>query len=102
MRISDWSSDIAVSSARPHRAGRQRQRAVMQAKVQPLAKRLFCIAPPGFVMMQRVNAPRARFLGDLDDLVDAVSLPQHQARWEERRVGKEGVSTFRSRGSPYH
>src|SRR3546814_5698348 len=28
--------------------------------------------------------------------------PSHSTRSEERRVGKEGVSTFRSRGSPYN
>src|SRR3546814_20270184 len=28
--------------------------------------------------------------------------PEQQIRSEERRVGKEGVSTFKSRWSPYH
>src|SRR3546814_12368971 len=30
-----------------------------------------------------------------------LSTPSFNARSEERRVGKEGVSTWRSRGSPY-
>src|SRR3546814_12415684 len=39
---------------------------------------------------------------------DAIDTPEHNAfvkayqRSEERRVGKECVSTCRSRGSPYH
>src|SRR3546814_16192653 len=34
--------------------------------------------------------------------LDANTLPLGQARSEERRVGKECVSTCRSRWSPYH
>src|SRR3546814_3742048 len=42
----------------------------------------------------------------LDALVGGIAAGQHLAieedRSEERRVGKECVSTCRSRGSPYH
>src|SRR3546814_14200923 len=42
---------------------------------------------------------RPGFAGEL--LVDAGhDLPQRRLRSEERRVGKEGVSTCRTRGSP--
>src|SRR3546814_2516229 len=34
--------------------------------------------------------------------VPFVSVPYHSLRSEERRVGKECVSTCRSRWSPYH
>src|SRR3546814_18580456 len=34
--------------------------------------------------------------------IDASNLVEVQDRSEERRVGKDGVSTCRSRGSPFH
>src|SRR3546814_14799082 len=36
------------------------------------------------------------------DVIDAVADERRAARSEERRVGKECVSTCRSRWSPYH
>src|SRR3546814_7541949 len=93
MRISDWSSDVCSSdldtaghlprrqherqSGEPHRIAR-RQR--------PLAYRP--------VKQHLAAMPRPRFIPLL--LVLAAT------RSEERRVGKECVSTCRSRWSPYH
>src|SRR3546814_11062298 len=37
-----------------------------------------------------------------DELTEAVREAYHEERSEERRVGKEGVRTFRSRWSPEH
>src|SRR3546814_7243622 len=74
MRISDWSSDVC-SSDLPSQA------------------------------MQRSGQRRlARVLaGDLDNIVlKALAKRPEQRRSEERRVGKECVSTCRSRWSPYH
>src|SRR3546814_5305151 len=34
--------------------------------------------------------------------VEGITMSGKVNRSEERRVGKEGVSTWRSRGSPYH
>src|SRR3546814_1719887 len=52
---------------------------------------------------------KARWLGGTNHLDFALAsallpvvFPQLGARSEERRVGKECVSTCRSRGSPYH
>src|SRR3546814_15197263 len=85
MRISDWSSDVCSSDLRQRcRAGQRRlvvvfqrgdQRAVAGAFVQD-----FMEAPVDL-------APGARVDGDV--------------RSEERRVGKECVSTCRTRWSPY-
>src|SRR3546814_4717081 len=83
MRISDWSSDVCSSDLRVHATGDQagdvgriehEQRADL---VGDLTER------------RRVDDPRVRG-GARDD------------RSEERRVGKECVSTCRSRWSPYH
>src|SRR3546814_14771273 len=101
MRISDWSSDVCSSdlekSIRPHgdkMASRE------QLSLKPGAG-------PGDEQTedeeerrwQRVagrkipeGLPHTRFEG----------APGHDQRSEERRVGKECVSTCRSRWSPYH
>src|SRR3546814_2203853 len=75
MRISDWSSDVCSSDLA---GGVQRQRHVDQ---------------------------RERGCADQDDgACDGQPPTQRGARTrsEERRVGKECVSTCRSRWSPYH
>src|SRR3546814_14726562 len=97
MRISDWSSDVCSSDLgwpeagllQPHHTaaglvGRERGRvAVALDDVGVLADH----PEPGTVTGLRV-------------LVDGCIGPQ--VRSEERRVGKECVSTCRSRWSPYH
>src|SRR3546814_16874816 len=97
MRIRDWSSDVcssdlpkpfpwAIATAR----GRQREGA------NPIAT-----GPPG-----SKPAPSRR-LAAIHALLDGVSdatqpeLAERRDRSEERRVGKECVSTCRSRWSPY-
>src|SRR3546814_1863628 len=94
MRISDWSSDVC-SSDLPGSADRARR--------------------PGGPPILQVYLTQARALGvspnrhfderyyraihrDVDRAVEAGGF----WRSEERRVGKECVSTCRSRGSPYH
>src|SRR3546814_11334536 len=84
MRISDWSSDVCSSDlhegAGPHQP-RQRPR------------RLVAMAGAEFRQPQRQIAERTHT--PIEDLDVA-------GRSEERRVGKECVSTCRSRWSPYH
>src|SRR3546814_3636145 len=78
MRISDWSSDVCSSDLREVRLdqqlGRLHRRPGDGAGVLPVAG-------------QRAGAER---------------FCRHLCRSEERRVGKECVSTCRSRWSPYH
>src|SRR3546814_4218329 len=81
MRISDWSSDVCSSDL-----ARSRLRAKAVANPDTISAR--------WTETARVNA-KARCAQD--DVLN-VSL----VRSEERRVGKEGVSTCRSRWSPYH
>src|SRR3546814_4865493 len=71
MRISDWSSDVCSSDLLFHAADGRRRRAVGRGH------------PPALAGGRRQG------------------LHQHRRRSEERRVGKECVSTCRSRWSPY-
>src|SRR3546814_11855325 len=98
MRISDWSSDVCSSdlpSINMHRLGHQ-------IAFQPLW--------PAFAAEARfLDAAERRIVGRDDEAVgphhpafdvvgDAVDAA---ARSEERRVGKEWVSSCRSRWAPY-
>src|SRR3546814_3333750 len=79
MRISDWSSDVCSSDLARLPGHRQPDLPVHEPA-------------SGWIHLE----------GDVRD----VALPRHQRhtelRSEERRVGKECVSTCRSRWSPYH
>src|SRR3546814_12985376 len=100
MRISDWSSDVCSSDLE---VAQQDAQADLHARVPACTT-----SAPGHVEriakaamgVDRVFAGRQRVqLGaqGLDVGVDGAV-----ARSEERRVGKECVSTCRSRWSPYH
>src|SRR3546814_2545921 len=84
MRISDWSSDVCSSDLLAD--------VVQQLGLDALVGRLH-------------QVQEAHLQGD-DQLVEVADLRAHvgrqQARSEERRVGKECVSTCRSRWSPSH
>src|SRR3546814_6806908 len=81
MRISDWSSDVCSSDLPDSRPDAKRG----------LFGRTIGLVDKG---MERVARFYRRLLG--------LSLRWRWARSEERRVGKECVSTCRSRWSPYH
>src|SRR3546814_12079428 len=99
MRISDWSSDVCSSDL------------IKDARID--AKHEF-----GFVLCERhlfnrrqakivtkfgANRPDEMFLHErIPATVYVGSLKTCEHRSEERRVGKECVSTCRSRWSPYH
>src|SRR3546814_9702496 len=92
MRISDWSSDVCSSDlVRPVEPGH-------------------CQQVVGPVTLADIEPERARGVRHLLDVLAGEQQPhiglgqQHlgHLRSEERRVGKECVSTCRSRWSPYH
>src|SRR3546814_15411671 len=103
MRISDWSSDVCSSDL-------QRTRSIAE-DVHDRALRVpgadgglvpavaVCRIPAGDEQgcQHRGAGGGVRMLGTGGRVVGA-----HQLRSEERRVGKECVSTCRSRWSPYH
>src|SRR3546814_2043197 len=90
MRISDWSSDVCSSDLRlcdaEHRRARPRRDALFEL---PRLGVLF--ADPRDVADGGDEPPQRTGQHARDD-----------PRSEERRVGKECVSTCRSRWSPYH
>src|SRR3546814_17648545 len=97
MRISDWSSDVCSSDlvgvqlhARlhaPEKIGRKREIAFGRPSVAHLAN-------------ARIDAEN--LLNDDDGAPGLARRFGDIGRSEERRVGKECVSTCRSRWSPYH
>src|SRR3546814_1300543 len=87
MRISDWSSDVCSSDL--HRRGADPGRRSAEARQPRDAED---DAP-------RIGARRRR---DRPGWLFRDEPPDDARRSEERRVGKECVSTCRSRWSPYH
>src|SRR3546814_19704628 len=103
MRISDWSSDVCSSDLVGYRVrsprGVQFRRWASTVLAEYLRK--------GFVLDdQRLKNPDGRadyfdeMLARIRDI--RASEKRFYQRSEERRVGKECVSTCRSRWSPYH
>src|SRR3546814_12992795 len=103
MRISDWSSDVCSSDL-----GHDTTSSSTAGGVAALAA-----APDQFTMMKndrslipalveecvRWTSPLPSFMRTAER---DYTLRDQTIRSEERRVGKEGVSTCRSRWSPYH
>src|SRR3546814_10012840 len=79
MRISDWSSDVCSSDLIDARR---------QAQAQP------------FLRQQTPHPEQPLLIGNAELGIDRRALQIGGS--EERRVGKECVSTCRSRWSPYH
>src|SRR3546814_14765418 len=99
MRISDWSSDVCSSDLG--------QRGEIQAKGWSIMKGYYnmpeatarALSADGWLstgdLGEMDGDGRLRMVGRLKDMFRV-------GRSEERRVGKECVSTCRSRWSPYH
>src|SRR3546814_11686358 len=105
MRISDWSSDVCSSDLGAVLRGGRIERRI--AREGDAAARLGDIVQrPGEAFRRRrdLNARLAvgTVVDDDDNGLDRAALLQRRPRSEERRVGKEGVLTCRSRWSPYH
>src|SRR3546814_3107972 len=89
MRISDWSSDVCSSDlTADNRARRAR------------SGRAATAAPPGSRLCRSGSPLRGVSPTTSYTYSDASGV--RTVRSEERRVGKECVSTCRSRWSPYH
>src|SRR3546814_4734894 len=94
MRISDWSSDVCSSDLHRKNTGKRQDR-------RPGADERY-----GLHVISRLNSlwRRACLLPGGKPIAQGHHDGNGQAepRSEERRVGKECVSTCRSRWSPYH
>src|SRR3546814_2874935 len=84
MRISDWSSDVCSSDLGPTRRNEESRAGILDdcGRGKPLT--------------------RSKIVESIDRSLTLLAARQQDARSEERRVGKECVSTCRSRWSPYH
>src|SRR3546814_12150221 len=85
MRISDWSSDVCSSDLVV--VGLDRPAQSSGSRSPPLSPSPHRTSPSS---------------NDSSPAVGGCTAPHHSTRSEERRVGKECVSTCRSRWSPYH
>src|SRR3546814_16037150 len=100
MRISDWSSDVCSSdldSDKPRVIGAVRQLVLWGWQVIATGGTADYLAGEG-IAVERVN----KVAQGRPHIVDRIKDGDVQLRSEERRVGKECVSTCRSRWSPYH
>src|SRR3546814_14233901 len=97
MRISDWSSDVCSSDLPATRSRKELRNAVAKFRV---SLRLL------FRQINELNLipiGREHAFGEcLSQAIGLRHLTVVALRSEERRVGKECVSTCRSRWSPYH
>src|SRR3546814_8125553 len=88
MRISDWSSDVCSSDLPNTTWSPPSTWSAMSASTTLLSASLSSSCEGWLYMISRSNA--------------VIDLRLLNHRSEERRVGKECVSTCRSRWSPYH
>src|SRR3546814_13624682 len=116
MRISDWSSDVC-SSDLFRQVALSRRRVVLEQEAEvrraaefkhfdALCARLIRVAcarryEHAVALAQDLPADQ-QFAGHHVIQAIGVVAVARQERSEERRVGKEGVSTCRSRWLPYH
>src|SRR3546814_3681952 len=106
MRISDWSSDVCSSDLRSGKQSTRVFRARPEAASTSHTERSErTIAPGPSTSKRRTSSAIAqRLLRRRLAHADAhrAELRRRRLRSEERRVGKAGVGTCRSRGSPDH
>src|SRR3546814_7257462 len=98
MRISDWSSDVCSSDLEDHDQHEQDTEGQVPAFADERMEQHH----------HEVLQPLRQELEDLPEHLivegrkDVLEILDDAGRSEERRVGKECVSTCRSRWSPYH
>src|SRR3546814_19108471 len=101
MRISDWSSDVC-SSDLPATRGARKSALLRIEKGVDVA--IGMIAPcPAIQVLHGTTNKHSVIIGRQGELFHlAIARYVRDPRSEERRVGKECVSTCRYRWSPYH
>src|SRR3546814_13923827 len=110
MRISDWSSDVCSSDL-----WLQNGKYVFDLRLQflnagndicksktPLKNVVVVMRTPWHVTWVAVHSVKNHVLVAVREIVSCKQLANVPSRSEERRVGKECVSTCRSRWSPDH
>src|SRR3546814_11876646 len=99
MRISDWSSDVCSSDLRLGQEEGGLDVDVHHLVPARLGETLERFAPRGAGIVDEDVEP---FLARLKFLGERTAALDRRERTEERRVGKEGVSTCRTRRVPEH
>src|SRR3546814_4162681 len=110
MLIGDWSSDVCSADPRyPLRAGTDgatNSAPLTEAEARALLEEAFAVMSRARAQIRRPLDSRAQVTISIVDthgsVLGIVRSPDAPIRSEERRVGKECVSTCRSRWSPYH
>src|SRR3546814_19251258 len=102
MRISDWSSDVCSSDLLLVDAPRQ-----SETELHALLHRELTLSDEQEARLQAIEAQFAGRREALETEMRAANIRLARAieaehRSEERRGGKEGVSTCRSRWAPHH
>src|SRR3546814_12489039 len=97
MRISDWSSDVCSSDLMP--VGVDLAETAMFFELQKAGMKVVDGQQIMLDAREIKNIDEIVLLNQAATMVDGV---YHMIRSEERRVGKECVSTCRSRWSQYH
>src|SRR3546814_12442757 len=97
MRISDWSSDVCSSDLAAGLAV-EADRLADAANAAPICADAAAARGEPDILVPRVDDAFEAVV----HRIEVAGNRQAPARSEERRVGKECVSTFRSRWSPYH
>src|SRR3546814_3101726 len=97
MRISDWSSDVCSSDLMMERFNE-----ISTLMADPPADADFdALMEEMGTLQEKIDAVDGWTLDNqLEIAMEALRCPPGDSRSEERRVGKEGVSTCRSRWSP--
>src|SRR3546814_12322387 len=101
MRISDWSSDVCSSDLLDLAESEERLRLNDQRKDEFLAILAHELRNPLAPISNALHILRP-WLAAEPQTASLGQMMERQVRSEERRVGKECVSTCRSRWSPYH
>src|SRR3546814_14403529 len=101
MRISDWSSDVCSSDLVPEHDPTQDLLLAQHGAFAPIGRLRLDTAQRFYAAHIDATAAPGFTLQDMVERAD-VFVEQLAIRSEERRVGKECVSTCRSRWAPYH
>src|SRR3546814_12838984 len=99
MRISDWSSDVCSSDLKDNRLQTEQKQEDARSKAMKEELEWVRKNPKG---RQAKSKARIKAFEELSSQEYQKRSETKELRSEERRVGKECVSTCRSRWSPYH
>src|SRR3546814_16477918 len=107
MRISDWSSDVCSSDLRGQTKGYGPGLPAVLTYLNEVPLPAYSSLIPTFDIssVQVLKGPQGTLFGRNTNggaVLAYTVAPTYDFRSEERRVGKECVSTCRSRWSPYH